>query len=76
VRGVIAAFAYLAMFGCLTLITVVSACAVLGPAERTEIALTAATLERCQEIGRACKADGGTNCFEQYDSCVTDAGLR
>lgn len=53
-----------------------AACASLGPAERTEIADTAAALERCQEVGRACKADGGTACYQQYDACVTDAGLR
>lgn len=52
-----------------------AACALLGPADRADLVDTAATLERCQELGRACKADGGTNCFQVYSACVGDAGL-
>ncbi len=52
--------------------------AALGPADRAEIADTAATIERCQEVGRACKADGGDAgaCYVQYDACMQDAGLH
>ncbi len=45
----------------------------LGPKERSEITTTAATIHRCQEEGRACKADGGAGC---YDACMRDAGFR
>ncbi|MCL2724864.1 MAG: hypothetical protein FWD69_10555 [Polyangiaceae bacterium] len=47
-----------------------------GPAERAEIGTTAAQIEVCQEVGRACKADGGTDCYDKYDACMTDGGLR
>lgn len=52
------------------------ACQVFGPADRAAIAQDAATLEKCQEEGRACKADGGVDCYGVYDRCVTDGGLR
>ena len=57
-------------------VAALGACAVFGPADRNAITQTAATLETCQEVGRACKADGGANCWDKYDACVTDAGLR
>lgn len=47
--------------------------AALTPSDRVDITNTAATIERCQEAGRACKADGGAGC---YDACMRDAGLR
>jgi drug/metabolite transporter (DMT)-like permease len=54
------------------------ACAASNPVDRTELTHVASTLETCQEQGRLCKAfrDGGTNCFDVYDACVRDAGLR
>lgn len=52
------------------------ACATLGPAERSELATTATTIERCQEVGRACKDDGGADCYGRYSACIADAGLR
>ena len=51
-------------------------CQVFGPAERAEIATTAAAIEKCQEEGRACKDDGGTHCFDVYDACMKKGGLR
>jgi hypothetical protein len=53
-----------------------AACAELTPADRADIATTAAIIERCQEEGRACKADGGANCYGVYDACMHDAGLH
>ena len=61
---------------------VLAACAIFGPADRAAIALTAAQLEACQELGRACHLDSGApdgndpKCRSIYDACVTDAGLR
>lgn len=55
---------------------VLAACQVLGPADRAAIAQDAATIEKCQEEGRACKADGGADCFGVYDRCMVDGGLR
>lgn len=51
-------------------------CAALTAAQRGEIEKTAGTIANCQEQGRACKADGGTNCYAAYENCTTDAGLR
>lgn len=52
-----------------------AACPGLTPAEQKEIGDTATTIAGCQTIGRACKADGGTECYEQYDACMEDGGL-
>lgn len=60
-----------AFFVCLGLI----ACATLTPADQTAIANDAATIAKCQIAGRACKADGGTDCFGVYESCMKDGGL-
>jgi hypothetical protein len=54
----------------------VLACQVFGPADRAAVAQDAATIEKCQEEGRACKADGGANCYSVYDACMVDGGLR
>ncbi len=54
-----------------------AACAAaLTPADRDKIAHDAAQIEHCQEVGRACKADGGVDCYRQYDDCMQDGGLR
>jgi len=53
-----------------------AACATLGPADRLEIAEVGATIAHCQSVGRACKADGGTDCYDVYDACMRDAGLH
>ncbi len=43
-----------------------------------DIAADISALERCKQVGRDCKADGGTPaaCFDAYKSCTIDAGLR
>jgi hypothetical protein len=48
----------------------------LTPSDYAEIAGTGADITRCQAMGRACKADGGSNCYGAYDDCMRDAGLR
>lgn len=48
----------------------------LTPADELEIAADAVAIERCQALGRACKADGGADCYGVYDACMRDAGLR
>lgn len=60
----------------LALIFFGAGCAALTAAQRGEIEKTAGTIGSCQERGRACKDDGGTNCYAKYDACITDAGLR
>lgn len=62
--------------GLLAIVLRLIACAELGPADRADLARDAANIEICQEQGRACKADGGTNCYAVYDACMNDAGLR
>ncbi len=53
-------------------------CSPLTQADRMAIAHDAIRIEVCQQKGRDCKADrdGGVGCFEVYDACITDAGLR
>lgn len=51
-------------------------CAFLTPADRAEIANDAARIAQCQAEGRACKADGGADCWGVYDGCMRDAGLH
>lgn len=53
-----------------------ASCALFGPAERTAVEKDTATIGGCQEVGRACQADGGHDCYAQYDACTRDAGLR
>lgn len=61
----------------LSLLLLAAACKdPLGPEDYADIADDAAKIARCQALGRACKADGGTDCFGAYDACMTDAGLR
>jgi hypothetical protein len=54
----------------------VTACTLFGPAERATVEKNVATVGGCEEIGRACKADGGHDCYAQYDACTREAGLR
>ena len=35
-----------------------------------------ATIARCQQVGRDCKADGGSECYGRYDACMADGGMR
>lgn len=51
------------------------ACLSLTPAQQREVGRTAAVIAKCQDLGRACKADGGTGCYEIYDACMKDGGL-
>jgi hypothetical protein len=46
------------------------------PAQQQMLTNEAAGIAQCQAQGRACKADGGTNCWDVYDSCMVDGGLR
>lgn len=50
----------------------------LTPAEQQEIGKDAALIAYCEQVGRVYKADGGTGseCYGEYDACMTDAGLR
>ena len=50
--------------------------AALGATERQGISTTAGTIARCQDVGRACKEDGGRNCYDAYDACMREGGLR
>lgn len=62
--------------GCALVGLALAACAVFGPDERAAVATTAASIENCEEKGRACNADGGTHCYDVYDACMRDGGLR
>jgi hypothetical protein len=53
-----------------------SACATLTAAQRGELEKTAGSIASCEERGRACKADGGADCYAVYEECTRDAGLR
>jgi hypothetical protein len=52
------------------------ACALFTPADRDSLISTSAQIAHCQEIGRACQADGGANCYGKYDDCMREAGMR
>jgi len=56
----------------------VACCAsALTPAETAqETATDSAKILQCQNAGRACKADGGTDCYSVYDACMRDGGMR
>jgi len=54
----------------------IAACQVFGPADQAALTDDAALIAHCESIGRECKADGGTDCYHQYDLCMYDAGLR
>lgn len=48
----------------------------LSPADVADIEATGAIIAKCQAEGFACKADGGTNCYDEaYGACMRDAGL-
>ncbi len=47
------------------------ACAELGLSPKD-----AFTISSCQDVGRACKADGGDDCYGKYDECMKDGGMR
>lgn len=51
----------------------VVACAQLDLAVPAE---DSATILNCQDVGRACKADGGSDCYGAYDACMRDGGMR
>lgn len=52
------------------------ACAVLSPADKAELSDDAAIIAKCEAEGRACKADGGADCYATYDACMRDGGQR
>lgn len=52
-----------------------AACHALTEADYIDIGETALQVAKCENEGRACKADGGTNCFDVYEDCLADAGL-
>lgn len=61
----------------LTALPMAFGCAWLQGVDKAAIAEDAAKIYRCQEEGRACKADGGSFCRRDvYDVCMKDAGLR
>lgn len=60
------------IFACLEVI----GCAGLSAQDKIEIAQTGVTIAACQQLGRDCKADGGTDCFGVYDACMKDGGMR
>lgn len=52
-------------------------CSPLTPADHRAIAHDAVRIAVCQSYGRQCKADTDAgNCFDVYDACMVDAGLR
>jgi hypothetical protein len=72
VRYAIAALVALSAF---CLLAHLVACGGLTPAEQQHVAHTATVIASCQDIGRACKADGGTGCYGEYSACMRDGGL-
>jgi hypothetical protein len=50
--------------------------AALTPADQAGIADDAAIIARCEAAGRACKIDGGHDCYGVYDACMRDGGLH
>ncbi len=69
--------AALVAFGALLIsacVAVVS-CGGLTPAETQHLGETATTIAKCQVVGRACEADGGTRCYGAYRACMADGGL-
>lgn len=68
-RSTLAALATLAaLYGCVS----------LTEAERLAIAHDAIRIEVCQQKGRDCRTDrdGGPGCWDVYNACIVDAGLR
>ena len=67
-----------ALLGVLFVLGKCTACNPLTPADRLAIAHDAVRISVCQQKGRDCKADrdSGVGCFEVYDACIQDAGLR
>lgn len=50
-------------------------CSGFGPDVQEQIASDSTTILHCQNVGRACKADGGTECYTKYRACMKDGGL-
>ncbi len=50
--------------------------AALTPADTAEIVGVAGVIAKCQDEGRTCVATGGSDCYEVYDACMKDGGLR
>ncbi len=56
----------------------------LSDKDKLDIANDANLIARCQLEGASCKLDAGADagraqrqvCFDQYDACLRDAGLR
>lgn len=41
-----------------------------------EVQQDATQISVCEQVGRDCKANGGTDCYAKYQACTVDAGLR
>ena len=54
----------------------VMACNTVTPADQQAIAFDAIRIGVCQEKGRECKRVDGGDCWNVYDACISDAGLR
>lgn len=48
----------------------------LTPAEQQSVAFDGVRIGVCQEVGRQCKRVDGGDCFDKYDACILDSGLR
>ncbi len=67
-----------ALFAALFVIGALHGCVTLSEADKLALAHDAMRIEVCKQKGRDCKADrdGGSGCFEVYDACMQDGGLR
>lgn len=63
-------------FGLSACVFALIACHELTGADYVDIGATAVQVARCENEGRACKADGGTDCYGVYERCLKDAGLE
>lgn len=66
----------LAVFAALYALAYMHGCAPLTPADKQAIAADGVRIAVCESYGRECKRTGGKDCFDIYDSCILDAGLR
>ncbi len=54
----------------------VAGCQTLTPADKQAIAIDAVRIAVCQSNGRECRRTDAGSCWEVYDACIVDAGLR
>ena len=57
-------------------VTFVACGSLFSQADQAGVESDASKILACQSEGRACKADGGADCYGVYNRCMSDAGLR